>query len=220
MMNKPTVLSSGEWLLAVARWHQEGSAQVYQSADHGVTWALLGQATVPREEDRSGDEHMIVELGDGRLWMLVRTAYGIGQSLSHDRGKTWSPVEPSGIPHPAARFFVRRLRSGRILLVKHGPMDRRTGRSHLTAFLSEDDGDSWSGGLLLDERNGVSYPDGVQTPDGTIYVIYDYDRRGEKEILMAAFTEGDIVRGACDSDAGALRVLINKATGDNPNDTK
>ena len=220
MLNKPTVLSSGEWLLPVARWRREGSAQVYQSLDQGATWALLGQATVPRQEDRSADEHMIVELTDGRLWMLVRTVYGIGQSVSRDRGKTWSPVEPSAIPHPTARFFIRRLRSGRILLVKHGAMDRRIGRSHLTAFLSEDDGHSWLGGLLLDEREGVSYPDGVQTADGTLYVVYDHGRRSAKEILMAAFTEGDVLQGRCDSDVAALRVLINKATGDNPRDAK
>ena len=99
-------------------------------------------------------------------------------------------------------------------------MDRRTGRSHLTAFLSRDDGHSWVGGLLLDERDGVSYPDGVQAPDGAIHVIYDYDRRGAKEILKATFAESDILQRTCNSDVAALRVLINKATGDNPNDTE
>jgi hypothetical protein len=66
----------------------------------------------------------------------------------------------------------------------------------------------------------VSYPDGVQAPDGTIHIIYDYARRGAKEILMAVFTEQDVVRGKLVSERGALRVLVNKATGDNPNDTK
>ncbi len=35
-------------------------------------------------------------------------------------------------------------------------------RSHLTAWLSEDDGKTWRGGLMLDERATVSYPDGFQ----------------------------------------------------------
>lgn len=213
MLNKPAVLSSGEWLLPVARWWAEGSAQVYQSVDSGFTWTLLGQATVPCEQDRNCDEHMLVELRDGRLWMLVRTSYGIGQSFSGDRGKTWEPVQPSGIPHPAARFFIRRLRSGRILLVKHGPMGERTGRSHLTAFLSEDDGRSWDGRLLLDERLGVSYPDGVQTPDGAIHIVYDYDRAGAREILMTTFFEADVLRGAFSCGVSGRRVLVNKATG-------
>lgn len=216
MMNKPTVLSGGEWLLPVARWRREGSAQVYLSRDDGASFAFHGSATVPVAAERNCDEHMIVELVDSRLWMLVRTSYGIGESFSSDRGRSWSPVQPSKIPHPTSRFFLRRLGSGALLLVKHGGMDSRTGRSHLTAFLSGDDGATWHGGLLLDERDGVSYPDGVQTADGTIRVIYDFDRRGAKEILMARFTEADVVAGACVSESSALRLLVNKATAKQP----
>ena len=220
MMNKPTVLSSGEWLLPVARWRREGSAGVHGSSDHGDTWTMLGQATVPAEEDRSPDEHLIVERKDGTLWMLVRTTYGIGESVSSDQGRTWSPVSPSDIQHPTSRFFVRRLQSGNLLLVKHGPIGERIGRSHLTAFLSEDDGRTWLGDLLLDERDGVSYPDGVQAPDGTIYIIYDYDRRGAKEILMVRFDEDEVIRTTPEHDIVARRVLVNKATGDNRKDTQ
>jgi hypothetical protein len=216
MMNKPTVLSSGEWLLPVASWGTEGSAGVYSSADRGRSWSFLGQANIPREEDRNCDEHMIVERQGGELWMWVRTGYGIGHSVSEDRGQTWTPVEPSEIPHPASRFFVRRLSSGRLLLVKHGPMDRRTGRSHLTAFLSDDDGRSWSDGLLLDDREGVSYTDGVEGVDGTIHVVYDYERRGAKEILIASFTEDEAIGSAGRALGEERRELINKATGENP----
>jgi len=226
MMNKPTVLSTGAWLLPVAVWafpgkgpderyvhplDEESGSNVFCSTDEGKTWSMLGQAQVP---ERRCDEHMIVERRDGSVWMLVRTKYGIGESVSTDGGKTWSPGKPSAIPHvPAARFFIRRLASGKLLLVRHNPpkMDQR---SHLTAYLSNDEGRTWSGGLVLDERKGVSYPDGVQAPDGTIYIIYDYSRRGEKMILMAAFTEEDVAQGVCVSDAARLRVLVNQATGE------
>jgi hypothetical protein len=53
MMNKPTVLSSGEWLLPVARWKRAGSAQVHFSSDQGTTWSLRSQATVPLGEVRN-----------------------------------------------------------------------------------------------------------------------------------------------------------------------
>lgn len=228
MMNKPTVLGTGEWLLPAAVWDlkpntpdkayahdcgKESGANVVCSKNFGATWALLGQARVP---ERACDEHLIVERKDGSLWMLVRTQYGIGESISTDRGKTWSPGKPSAIKHiPHARFFIRRLVSGKLLLVKHNPPDGET-RSHLTAYLSEDDGLTWSGGLVLDERKGVSYPDGTQSPDGTLYVIYDYSRRGAKQILMAMFTEEDVAQGACVSDGTRLRVLVNQATGEPP----
>jgi len=103
--------------------------------------------------------------------VLIRTLYGIGESVSTDRGITWPDLKPSQIVAPAARFFIRRLDSGNLLLVKHGPINERIDRSRLMAFLSTDDGQGWSGGLMLDERRNVSYPDGQQTPDGTIRII-------------------------------------------------
>jgi len=159
---------------------------------------------------------MLVERQDGSLWMLVRTGYGIGQSVSKDGGKTWSDVERGPIQHTVSRFFIRRLRSGKLLLVKHGPIAERTDRSRLTAFLSADDGKTWSGGLMLDERKGVSYPDGVENPDGAIYLIYDFSRYVEKQVLMAVFTEADVAAGKCVSPVARLRVLVNQATGKNP----
>jgi predicted neuraminidase len=78
-------------------------------------------------------------------------------------------------------------------------MAERTGRSHLTAFLSEDDGRTWSDGLLLDERSDIAYPDGQQGPDGRIHIVYDHSRTGGQEIRMASFSEDDAVAG----DSGA-----------------
>ncbi len=235
MINKPTVLSTGEWLLPAAVWNfppdayvrrkkitpdpaythdlsDECGSNVICSTDRGVTWTFHGQARVP---ETHADEHMIVERRDGSLWMLVRTMYGIGEATSTDRGKTWRHKQSSAIDHiPDTRFFIRRLASGRLLLVKHNPPEG-VPRSHLTAYLSDDDGMTWHGGLLLDERDGVSYPDGAQAPDGTIYVVYDYHRHEEKQILTATITEEDIAQGACASDRARLRALVNQAKGRN-----
>jgi len=214
MMGKPTVLSTGEWCLPASTWRRtDHSAKIVVSTDRGTHWDVRGGCHVPKE-DRSFDEHMIIEREDGSLWMLARTRYGIGESVSKDQGRTWTALQPSGIAHPSARFFLRKLDSGNVLLVKHGPLDKQTGRSHLTAYLSKDDGATWSGGLLLDKRQGVSYPDGVQADDGSIRLIYDYSRRDAREILMARFTEQDVLEGALDSDGSELRLRVHKATGD------
>jgi len=130
------------------------------------------------------------------------------------KSSTWTQVEDF-LPNATSRFFLRRLASGNLLLIKHGPPDSRIDRSELTAYLSEDDGETWAGGLLIDERKNVSYPDGTQAPDGGIYVIYDWERGRDKHILMATFTEADVRSGAFSSD-GRQRVLINFATGINP----
>lgn len=224
MMNKPTVLSSGEWCLPAAIWGSvepkdeevahERFSNIIVSTDGGETWALRGGADVPK---RAFDEHMIVERKDGSLWMLVRRHDGVGEAISTDRGVTWTATQEPVITGPNSRFFIRRLLSGRLILVNH---DRSDIRSHLTAWLSDDDGNSWKGGLLLDERPGVSYPDGTQSPDGTIYLIYDY-RRGDKyamgrdrEILCAAITEDDIIAGKLVNKNSRLAVRVNQATGE------
>lgn len=226
MMNKPTVLRDGTWLLPAAIWAMPSlnpadpkyvidntkttGSWVVTSTDQGKTFTPLGRSNV---DGRQCDEHMVVERNDGSLWMVVRTKYGLGESFSTDGGKTWSEGRPAEtVKHidSAARFFLRRLASGNLLFVKHAPPNNH-GRSHLTAFLSGDEGKTWQGGLLIDERGGVSYPDSVQADDGTIYLIYDYSRKDAREILMATFTEEDVKAAQCVSNKARLRVLVNKA---------
>ena len=241
MLNKPTVLANGQWLLPVSGWRfkepvietelakvgfadaadagrlwarslgDRAGAMVWASADRGETFSYRGQALVPEPQH---DEHMIVERRDGSLWMLVRTSYGIGESVSRDGGATWSPGGPSGIPHPVSRFHIRRLRSGRLLMVRHVPDRARPKlRTNLTAYLSDDDGKTWRGGLLLDDREHVSYPDVAEAQDATLYVVYDRERGGAKQILMARITEADILAGEVASHGSALRLLVNQAGG-------
>jgi hypothetical protein len=213
MMCKPLVLSTGEWVLPASTWRTtDQSARMVVSVDQGKTWTLRGACNVPAAA-RQFDEHMFIERRDRSLWLLVRTKYGLGESISTDQGKTWPEVKPSGIPHPSARFFITRLHSGNLLLVKHGPLDKPAGRSHLTAFISSDDGRNWAGGLLLDERNGVSYPDGQQTADGLIRIIYDFSRTDARQILFATFREEDAAAGKSVTDAVRLRQLVSQASG-------
>ncbi len=235
-LNKPTVLANGDWLLPVSLWtrnwigawsgarnfprvekfkdlHKDldsiRMANVYVSSDRGETWTRRGGVAFPESQF---DEHMIIERKDGSLWMLGRTNQGLSESTSIDQGRTWSAPTPSSIRNPSARIFIRRLASGNLLLVKHGPIDvALSRRSNLTAFLSQDDGKSWGTGLLLDERSEVSYPDGFQAPDGTIHILYDWNRHTDAEILLTKFREEDIVSGKLSSPGSKSRMLVNKA---------
>jgi hypothetical protein len=218
--NKPTVLSDGRWLWPAGSWNTDVLSRPLFSSDNGKTFVPGGEIPIARKV-RNFEEYQVVERTDGTLWLLTRAAGGMGESVSTDGGKTWSEVAPSSIQHTQSRFFITRLQSGKLLLVKHGPVDPnaglvpvgRNGRKDLMAFLSDDDGQTWSDGLMLDERDEVSYPDGFQAPDGRIYITYDYSRHFEREILMAVFTEQDVAAGQLVSDEARLRVLINKATG-------
>lgn len=223
MLNKPTVLKSGEWLAPLSLNQNPGmgpfagafpeldalrGAQVFASNDQGLTWQRRAAVQFPNPD---WHEHMFVERKDGSLWMLARTAKGLMQTTSTDGGKTWTAPVDSPIRHPNARFHLRRLASGKLLLVKHGDaIDAHQGRVKLSAWLSDDDGARWSGGLILDDRTGVSYPDGFQAPDGTIFISYDRNRATDGEILLARFTEADIQAKRLVGEKSKLQLLISR----------
>ena len=81
---------------------------------------------------------------------------------------------------------------------------KHKGREALSAWVSDDDGRSWSGGLVIDHRSGVSYPDGFQAPDGTIYIAYDWRRSEKGHILYGKFTEKDVLAGKLVSQQSRL----------------
>ena len=242
MLNKPTVLKNGTWLLPVGYWRdntnvpiitfdekeiapytnaglahdlgEERGSNVVASTDSGKTFERIGQVRIPGTRV---DEHMLVERRDGSLWMLLRNTGGIAHSLSKDRGRTWSEgdILLKGGRFSSKRFFLRRLPSGTLLLVRNDAPDGS--RSRLTAFVSDDDGGTWTGGLLLDERES-SYPDGTIAADGTIRVIYDHQRytenregkKGVGSVLLAVFREEDVRAGKLVSTGSHLHGVVSQ----------
>jgi hypothetical protein len=270
MLNKPTVLKNGDWLLPVGLWRDntnlpnvkfdaeeiepctiemlthnlgdERGSKVYQSTDQGKSFERIGQVRI---SGTRVDEHMIVERGDGSLWMLLRNTDGIAQSVSTDGGRTWSDrsLYLQGRMFRNKRFFIRRLKSGALLMVRtrgvfvlsvcSGSRHRSAlsaprsinlwlrnnspggKRSHMTAFVSDSDGATWKGGLLLDERES-SYPDGTQAEDGTLFIICDLQRytlnragqRGVGSVQMAVFGEEDVRAGKPVTDEVQLHQVV------------
>ena len=71
-LNKPTVLKDGTWLLPVSDWHQK-TCRVFESTDEGASWKERGSLQFP---DWEFDEHMMIELKDGRLWgTLIKVSF-------------------------------------------------------------------------------------------------------------------------------------------------
>ena len=234
LINKPIVLSNGEWAMAGylnSNWGNDNYASVigafrsldsqrgttcYVSSDNGATWEKRGRVKPPGSD---WDESQLVELKDGRLrvFMRVHDGHGRGRMMasdSSDLGRTWTkPFDIPSMSNPAARFQVMRLKSGRLIFVKHG-LPTAAGkdgqkRDRLTAYLSDDDGATWMGGLEL--YHGVSsYPDCCLGPDGMIYVSHDHDRGGAAEIWMHRFTEEDVLARHIVSKRGKLNLLVSR----------
>jgi hypothetical protein len=217
VINKPIVLSSGEWVLPAYLWPREMLSPQYKNAhseldslrttfalistDKGRTLKKRGDILFPHQ---NFDEPNIIEKKDGSLWITARTLDGIYQSFSSDKGFIWT--EPSFfMDNASTRHFIRRLKSGNLLLVKNGDINKDNGRTRMFAYLSNDDGRTWNGGLLLDERSNVTYPDGFQDEAGNIYVSYDIR---EKAILMARFNEQDILDRSFNSVNAKQKIVI------------
>ncbi len=222
MMNKPTALSDGSWAFPTALWGiypdkldpqytAIARSNISVTRDKGQTFELIVGPDIP---NRGFDEHILLEQRDGVWRILVRTHYGIGQAFSDDCGRTWRDIGDSRLGGPDSRFALRRLKSGKLLLINHQtpiPLPGETPafqREKLTAWLSSDDGASWHGRLLLDERPGVSYPDFTEGNDGFLYCVYDRNRCGRGEILLARFTEQDVEAGEFITPGGFQRGLI------------
>lgn len=226
-LKKPIVTSEGEWLLPVSvweRWHMSApltdehhgldgmrGAYVYASTDNGNSWHYRGGVIFA---DSQFNEHSIVELSDGRIMMYSRCSSAIKKAYSSDGGRTWT-AEEVAFPHVGSLAMIRELPSGNLLLIKHGSnfTSATANRTHLTAFVSKDDGVTWLGGLLIDERNAVSYPDIAIGADGTIYVQYDYNRTTNAQILFARFTEEEVIAGEYSQALSGSKKIIKDTQG-------
>lgn len=201
-----------EWLTTAFNWMSDRYySNVYSSTDYGMTWSLKGKAEVLGS---TYNNSVLVECKDSEdndyLWMLTRQLEGnMVESFSYDDGATWTSSRKSNIAHPNTDIYLGRTSSGKLLMINHKDTNER---NNLTAFLSDDEGQTWKWTLLLDERSGVSYPSAVENvvegADGTLYIIYDYDRFDTGQILMTTITEEDIIAGKYLSDVARQKVFI------------
>ena len=159
----------------------------YISRDCGETFKHFSGA---KKLPTCFDETMAYQLDDGRVKMLARTQLGeLAEAVSEDNGETWGKASLSGIVCADTRFFVKKLPSGRVLLITN---DCRTERRNMTLSLSEDDGKTWKYKKCIDTRGDISYPDADVSGDD-IYLSYDRGRMTEREILFCRFKERDII---------------------------
>jgi predicted neuraminidase len=99
----------------------------------------------------------------------------IRQALSKDDGVTWGEVTPMEIPNPGSSVDVVVLQNGHWVLLCN---DTTRGRHIVTAFLSEDEGATWTDSRRLEsfepDKGSGSYFSVVQSMDEKIHVTYSY----------------------------------------------
>jgi len=166
----------------------------YMSDDQGETWQRSNVIDLGGVGNHGGvTEATLEELKDGTLMKLIRTNWmQFWRAESRDAGRTWHPIGPSGIPASSAPANLRRLASGRLLLVWNQPYPEgqtsypmRGGdgiwsavpvsnhRGQLSLAFSQDDGQSWSSPVVIarsPKGREVAYPFVFEPRPGVIWV--------------------------------------------------
>ena len=150
-------------------------AGVYVSSDEGASWREnlgLVKCTSELVEARYNNPQLFVQ-ADGDMRMVLRvsgTAWSYS-SLSKDGGASWS--EPARfVSTPDQGFAVHRLASGQLLMVRNGRFDRNLYwlPEGMYAYLSEDNGATWYGGLRLATDCATVNPVVAEGKGGVIYI--------------------------------------------------
>lgn len=163
----------------------------YVSEDDGKTWKRSNIIDFGDQGHHAGAyEGTLVELGGGRLYMLLRTNLDrFWEALSEDHGYSWRELRPSSIDASSAPGYLRRLASGRLVLVwnrlyprgeteyrRHAgqaslyPASRH--REELSIAFSEDEGQSWTQPDVFVRGERVCYPQIWERRPGEIWVSY------------------------------------------------
>lgn len=170
MLKPPVFVDGGNRVVVAAHGGvSPKGCYTYVSDDDGLTWQRSNTVITP--EHRGGGHHngirwnhgavepTVVELRDGRLWMLMRTPQDVHyQAFSKDGGKTWSKPEPSRFYGTITMPTIGRLSDGRLIFFwcNTTPLpelasangvwdDVFTNRDVTHVAISEDDGKTWRG---------------------------------------------------------------------------
>lgn len=122
------------------------------SDDGGDTWTKSADELAVETPDLGtygADEPVVIELTDGRVWMLMRTQRGrFYESFSSDGGAHWTPAQPSTLLSSDSPAALLRLKDGSILLFSNACQRfpyAYGGRDALHVAISRDEGRTWRG---------------------------------------------------------------------------
>ena len=179
--NVPLTLDNGTLALPVSGEADEthGSFLLYLQ-DDGKTWLRSGFVR------GGGGQPAVIQRSNGELLCLMRHQPRIMQSVSTDRGATWSAPVATDLKNPDSGIAMTKLKSGRLVLVFNDT--DQDDRTPFNLIQSHDDGATWTDMRTLEADWGeFSYPSIIQASDGMIHITFTYRRYSIKHV---AFDEG------------------------------
>ena len=174
------------------------------SGDDGRTWEP-GEDVSLDIKPIGADEPAIVELSNGDIFMVLRTASARPyETISHDGGRTWEIPEPSRFHGHNSPTALLRLRDGSIVRAwDNSP----TNRFPLVVSISGDDCRTWSPPRLVTEPEvgddgalsyvTACYPSLAEADDGTILLAW-WERSAGGNAVRYARLDRDWIEEARD----------------------
>jgi len=199
--SSPVVLRNGAVLLPVYLYESDGPGVLF-SMDRGRSWMTKPSGiTLEEKLHTRNQEPVLVPYRNGRVAMLNRaTGYQWRwMSVSKTFGQSWEQPEKF-IYSPDTPMSVTVLPSGKWLAVKNGRLDQMLYYipDRLIAYMSDDEGQTWYGDLIIDDRTDAVNPCVCAPGDGYIYIIYSYSpvTEGKREIRFVKTSEIEINNAA------------------------
>jgi predicted neuraminidase len=152
-------------------------SRVSISSDGGKTWTLGTPIDIGGSGDHEGAlEPCLLELKDGRVWMLIRTTRGqFWDSYSTDGGATWTAAKAGSIEAPSAPGHMTRLGDDRIAMVWN---KKAKNRRELYVAVSSDEGSTWSPPVAVARGKSTTYPFVIEGNPGELWIGYHDVPRG------------------------------------------
>ncbi len=172
------------------------AAHISFTRDMARTWETVFASA-------SCDSIALQALPDGGVRAFLRDTTGRCSSMDYSSGN-WSAAVGASFPEPFRPAMpapatgvgneVFELPSGHLLMLRNCRMDEYLYvlPDCLYAYLSDDGGETWYGGLKLDERPFSVKPKLAVAPGGRLIILFSNNFRSSCAIYMAMTTEKEI----------------------------
>jgi len=182
--NEGQIIVTSQILLPAVSRH---ATITHTSRDDGKTWQASNVLDVwdTAGDHAGGFEPTLIQQNDGRLRMLIRTAHQFFWEAWSTDGLSWTGLAPSTIESAHAPGLVKRLASGRQVLIWNAVFGKRT---MLHIAISDDDGKTWSKPSEIARGGRISYPYLLERRPGELWVTT------MQGALRAKVMEADLIR--------------------------
>jgi hypothetical protein len=158
------------------------------SDDDGRTWKRSSSVlrTGGGGFESGASEPTVVELPDGKLWMLIRAQTGfLWESFSTDRGETWSLAMESLLPSSNAPATALKLHNGEIAVAWNNHIHSNYARQSLVVGLTRD-------GRTFRGLREIDFTDFTDDPTGSIpHATYPYLTETKEGDLAISYNKGN-----------------------------